>query len=49
MAKRKKAGSVRDRRRQRKIAVKHIKNLETQVKNLRQHLEMGGSDPFNQR
>jgi hypothetical protein len=49
MAKRKKAGSARDRRRQRTTAVKHIKKLETQVKNLRQHLEMGGSDPFNQR
>ena len=49
MAKRKKAGSARDRRRQRATAVKHIKKLETQVKNLRQHLKMGGSDPFNQR
>lgn len=48
MAKRKKAGRARRLPRTKKT-VKHIEKLEAHVKDLRRHLEMAGSDPFNQK
>jgi len=49
MAKKKKAGSGRHRRPHTKKAVRHIEKLEAHVQDLRRHLEMKGSDPFNQK
>jgi hypothetical protein len=50
MAKKKKAGSARDRRiREGKTAVTHVKKLETQVKGLSRHLRKMLEDPHREK